>query len=51
MGGKRRESGDEGGREGCTSGIDKDVREINLQRNKKFLSSFTYCARPTFSRG
>lgn len=44
MGGKRKESGDEGGREGSASRIDKDVREINHQRNKKFLSSFTYCA-------
>ncbi len=43
MGGKAKESGDEGGQEGCTSGIDKDVREINHQRNETFLSSFTYC--------
>lgn len=32
------------GGEGCTSRADKDVREINHQRNEKFLSSFTYCA-------
>ena len=37
MGGKRKESGDEGGREDCTSGIDKDARKINHQRNEKFL--------------
>ena len=44
MGGKRKESRDEGGRECCTSRIDKDVREVNHQGNVKFLSSFTYCA-------
>lgn len=44
MGGKRRKSADQGGREECTGRIDKDVREINLQRNQKFLSNLTYCA-------
>lgn len=34
MGGKKKESRNEGGREGCASGWDKDVREIKHQRNK-----------------
>jgi len=44
MGGKGEESRDEGGREDCSGSVDKDIREINHQRNKKFLSNFTYCA-------
>lgn len=44
MGGKRKESRDQGGREECTGRIDKDVREIKLQRNQEILSNFTYCA-------
>ena len=43
MGGKK-ESRDEGGREDCIGRIDKDVGEINHQRNKKVLSNFAYCA-------
>lgn len=36
--GKGKESRDEGRRAGCTSGIDKDVRDINHQRNEEVAS-------------
>lgn len=50
MGGKGGESGDEGGWDGRSAGTQKDVREINHQRNERFLSSFTYCIRRSGSQ-
>lgn len=43
VGGKGRECRDQGGRGQSAARTDKDVREINRQKNETFLSNFTYC--------